>query len=76
MEIWKISILTTLMLTLSSCNFIERLEEKARVVNNYEEKSLELAYENRLLQQEIVDLKYELEQAQSENKFLSLLIAG
>ena len=57
---------------LCSCDMVNKVETRASVVNNAEKVSLRLARENRLLQKEVGDLKYQIETIKSQNKFMAV----
>lgn len=71
----KASLLLKLILTcffIVSCDFYDEIAHKARVINNYEKKSLELAKRNRELSSRITDLEYQVQTLNSKNKFLTI----
>lgn len=66
----KTTALATLFLSLTSCGFVEHVEERAAVLNSLEDKVLALNKENQLLRNEIMSLKYKLKSAESRNYYL------
>lgn len=65
-------LLMSFLFLMSSCNLVERMENKAKVINQYEQKSLELAKLNREYLSKITDLEYEVQTLKSKNKFLQI----
>ena len=57
---------------LVSCGAINGLQDRARIINNYERTSYYLSKENRLLNKEVADLKFKINELQNKNEFLSL----
>lgn len=55
----------------SSCDYIENFEERAVLINGYEQKALSMAKENRLLKLEVSKLEYEVQSLTAKNKFLT-----
>ena len=51
---------TFCLLTLSSCNFLDKIEEKASNINQYEKKSLVMAKEIRQLKQELQEKSFHM----------------
>lgn len=50
-----------LVVSFSSCNFLEKLEERSQIINNYEKTALSLARQNRILRMELEDQKFEVQ---------------
>lgn len=71
-HLMKKLILLFFLISLTSCDFVRKVETKAKKVNNYERVSLNLAKENRELMAEINSLKFEIQSLKSENNFLAL----
>jgi TolA-binding protein len=67
----KLTLLSLLAL-MSSCQFVENLNERAEVVNRYEKKALFLAKENREMRAEISRLEYQLDSLEAKNQFLEI----
>ncbi|MBL6988848.1 MAG: hypothetical protein ISR65_03685 [Bacteriovoracaceae bacterium] len=65
-------ILLAALVLLTSCNFMNRLEQKAASVSNYERAALTLAKENRQLKAQIGQLKYEIQLIKSKNDYLAI----
>ena len=61
-----------LLSSLSSCQFVEKLEKKAEAINNYERVALRLSHETRALQTKISGLEFELQSLKSRNQYLEL----
>lgn len=59
-------------LFLSSCQFYQRIEERAKIVNNFEKAALQLARENRELKAQISSLSYQLETVKSQKNYLEM----
>ncbi|MBI2520571.1 MAG: hypothetical protein HYV97_09135 [Bdellovibrio sp.] len=70
------SIIILMCCLFTACDMVKRFEQRAAQVNNYEARSLELARENRLLNAQISDLKYELEGHKSKNAYLQLQLGA
>lgn len=66
MLLWKILSHFLLLPLLISCQFFSEIEEKARVINNYERTALNLAKENILLHKQINELQYEVQTLKSK----------
>lgn len=71
-NLMKVTILGLGMGILCSCDMVKKVETRASVVNNAEKVSLRLARENRLLEKQVGDLKYEIETLKSQNKFMAV----
>ncbi|MBF0299431.1 MAG: hypothetical protein HQK51_11970 [Oligoflexia bacterium] len=61
-----------LFLTTYSCQYVEKIEKKAKAINQYEMVSLEFAKENRQLKTEIGKLEFEIQNLKSRNSYLEL----
>lgn len=57
---------------ISSCDFMERFEEKSARINRYEKVALHLSKQNRELEVKIGELRYELQKLKSENHYLTI----
>ncbi|MBF0361583.1 MAG: hypothetical protein HQK49_11260 [Oligoflexia bacterium] len=74
----KLSTLLLLLLSIififviSSCHFVEKIEKKAKAINQYEGVSLEFAKENRQLKVEIGKLEFEIQNLKAKNSYLEL----
>lgn len=68
----KILFIFTLSTFLVSCNFMQQLEQKAAQVNRYEQVAYDLAKENKLLQTDIDQLKYQIKTLEAQNNFLQI----
>lgn len=58
------------LMALSGCHFIDKVEQRAKVINQSERVALALAKENRELEIKINNLKYQIRQLHSKNTFL------
>lgn len=58
--------------TLSSCDYVERFEAKARKINHYEVTALQLAKENRELKTEIIRLQDQIQTLKSEKNYIQI----
>lgn len=54
--------------------YLQHLNHKAEIINNYERTALELAKENREFQIKISDLEYQVQQLKTQKKFLSMQV--
>ena len=59
-------------LTITSCTFFDKIEEKAAVINQYEKVALNTINENRALKAEITNLNSEIEKLKTQNQFLTI----
>ena len=70
----KLLLLLSLSFSLTACNFLDRVEHKASVINNYKHSALNLAKENRELKAKVSDLDYQVQELKTENNFLKIQI--
>lgn len=59
---------------LTSCNFVEKVEGKAKKINKYEKVALNLSKENRHLRTKISSLEYDIQQMKSKISYLKLKV--
>lgn len=71
-NVLKVTLLGLVSGLFASCDMVSKVETRASVINNAEKVSLHLARENRILQKQISDLQYELDQLKSQNKFMAV----
>ncbi len=57
---------------LSTSGVLQKVDTKAKVVNDFHKSALILAHDNRHLKLQISDLKYKVQELESENKFLRI----
>ena len=62
----------TVLPMLTSCDFAQKLESKARTISNYEVAALNLSKENRELQVKIGQLEAEIQALKTKNNYLSM----
>ncbi len=67
-----IPILLVISPLMSSCDFVGHLEHRARVINNYEVRALQLAKQNRELKTQISNLRFEIQELKAKNNFLTI----
>ena len=68
----NLSLILLLGVFLSSCDYYNHLEKKAKNINRYEKVSYQLARENRELEVEISRLNYEIQELKHKNNFLTI----
>jgi outer membrane protein assembly factor BamD (BamD/ComL family) len=72
----KIVIKTVILIAalglLSSCSYMKKFKDRAKVINNYEKTALNLAKENRQLKAEINHLSFQIQELKTKNTFLAL----
>ncbi len=69
-QIVNINLFVMIGLLCSSCNLMDRVEQKATEINNYEVKALHFAKENTKLKIKISQLRHELETLLTQNEYL------
>ena len=72
---YQLSLLAS-VLFFSSCGLVDKIEEKARVINNYEKVAMELAKENRILQAKLGELEANIQKLETQNNYLTLKLQG
>jgi len=72
MKIYNLLTFGLIASVFSSCSYFDRFENKAAQINRYENVSLSLIHENRLLNARIDRLKYQISKLESKNSFLSI----
>jgi len=70
--ILNLTVVLAIIPLISSCDLVNRIEEKSARINQYESVALGLAKENRGLKVKISQLEYEIQQLKAEKKFLDL----
>jgi len=75
MSLIKIFLSVCLVSSLVSCDLVRQIENRAEVVNHYEDVSLALAKENRDLRAKIAELEYEIESQKAKTSFLEIKLS-
>ena len=74
-ELMKLLLLTGLLAPFCSCDMMEKVEERASIINKYENVALTLSSENRELRAEISRLHYDVEALKSKNNYLEIKLS-
>lgn len=69
-KVIKTTLFLSFLATLTSCDLVDHVEHRARVLNSLEDKVLVLNKENQHLRNEIMQLKYKLKTVESRNFYL------
>lgn len=69
-NLFNLTLLSMLLLSLSSCGFTEHIENRARVINSLEDRVLLVTKENQALRAEVIKLKYQVNSLESKSFYL------
>lgn len=71
-KLLKLMFLSLVLLPMTSCDYLRKMERRATSINTYEKVALNFSKRNRELKAEISRLRFEIQTLKSENSFLSI----
>lgn len=71
-KIMKLTLLVSSISLVTSCDYVERLDNESRNSLYYEKVALKVSQDNRLLKSEINKLRYEVETLKAKNNYLKI----